>query len=105
MRQNRVGTSFAYLNEKWDDSIGALLIAEEAIDLRTRAALIDALRRQPPWSDLPILILTGTSRAVVKGSIDRFRELGYPVVLERPLRPETLLSSIRAALRARQRQY
>jgi len=67
LRQNGIAAEpcsdlVCLLRQDTDDTTGALLIAEEAIDLRTRDALIEALRRQPPWSDLPILILTGTNR-------------------------------------------
>lgn len=93
------------LRENAENPIGPLLVAEEALDPVTWAALADAVHRQPGWSDLPILILTGTSRSGARGPGSRFEGLGSPVLLERPLRPDTLVSSVRAALRARQRQY
>lgn len=91
--------------EDTDNPIGALLIAEEAIDARASAALTDYVGRQQPWADLPILILTGPSRSIPRTRENQFEHLGSPVLLERPLRPETLISSVRAALRARKRQY
>lgn len=110
LRQNGIAAEpcrdlVCLLAQNAEHPIGPLLVAEEALDQVTMAALIDAVRRQPPWSDLPILILTGSSHSSPRGAEGRFEQLGSPVLLERPLRPDTLVSSIRAALRARQRQY
>ncbi len=83
--------------------IGPLLIAEEALS----AGLVGQLRRlvlgQPTWSDLPILVLTASGRR--QKEMAELAELGAPILLERPIRTEGLLSSVRAAVRARQRQY
>ena len=84
--------------------LGPLLLAEEALGPGLVGELTAVLRDQPTWSDLPIVILTSGGRmsarvaAVVAG-------LGAPILLERPIRTESLLSSVRAAVRARQRQY
>jgi len=89
------------------DSIGPLLVAEEALTAPFVRELAQFLEQQPPWSDLPILILTGNSRDNPHGhrlEYDRL-SIGSPVLLERPIRPAMLISSVRAALRARQRQY
>jgi PAS domain S-box-containing protein len=90
-----------------DEPIGPLLIAEEALDLTTIRILGEWLQKQPTWSDLPILILTGNGRETSKTHLMEFQRLplGAPVLLERPIRTATLVSSVRAALRARQRQY
>jgi two-component system, sensor histidine kinase len=83
--------------------VGALLLSEEALvpvwnDL---AAWLD---RQETWSDLPILLLTrtGSSSIVVSDALAR---LGNVSLLERPVRVAALLSTVRSALRARERQY
>jgi signal transduction histidine kinase len=93
------------LTESAENPIGALLIAEEALNGDAREALTEYIGGQPPWSDLPVLILTGTSRSSPRSQQNRFEQLGSPVLLERPLRPDTLLSSVRAALSARKRQF
>jgi PAS domain-containing protein len=83
---------------------GAVLAAEEALTARTRRALAELLARQPPWSDLPLLIL-------MRGDVDSpalgadLARLGNASLLERPVRAATLLSAVRSALRARDRQY
>jgi signal transduction histidine kinase len=82
---------------------GALLFAEEAIPM-IAGPVTAALSRQPAWSDLPILVLTrsGADSAEAEHAL---RILGNVTLLERPVRVAALVSAIRSALRARQRQY
>ncbi len=85
---------------------GAAIIAEEGLG-QDRRLLRDCLERQPPWSDLPIvLVLNAVAGAARKHwAIERFAEIGNAMLLERPLRTATLVTAFRAALRARRRQY
>jgi signal transduction histidine kinase/ActR/RegA family two-component response regulator len=82
----------------------AVLLAEETIPHRWRARLADELSRQPPWSDLPILLFThpGADSAAAAEAVST---LGNVTLLERPIRVSTLMSAVRTALRARDRQY
>jgi len=89
-----------------DDRVGAALVAEEALRGRDLGPLRAALADQPPWSDLPLVVLTrgpSTPRRDphVAGLADA---LGNAVFLERPLRAAALTAAVRAALRARRRQ-
>ena len=88
-------------------ALGPLLIAEESLTPAVLRDLGELVHHQPPWSDFPILILTTGGRATVRTQqMEAERaNLGFPVLLERPIRPETLVSSVRAAVRARRRQY
>ena len=83
---------------------GALLLAEEAATAVQLDALNLYLRAQPPWSDLPILLLTRHGADSEQAS-EAVRMLGNVTLLERPVRVATLLSAVRTALRARERQY
>ena len=67
-------------------------------------SLREILAAQPPWSDLPVLVLTrsGADSAELDEAV---RTLGNVTLLERPVRVATLLSAVRTALRARERQY
>ena len=87
--------------------IGPLLIAEEALVPELVRALDDMLRERPAWSDPPLLLLTTAGRETPESQrLARERiALGDPVLLERPIRSSTLLASVRAALRARKRQF
>ncbi len=87
--------------------VGALLIAEEALGNEAIALLASALAEQPAWSALPILVLTMGGKATFQS---RYQErqrlsLGDITLLETPIRAATLVSSVKAALHARSRQY
>ncbi len=101
----RVCADLGALCEAVRSGVGALLVAEEAI-LRETAfqTLVDVLSQQPRWSDLPVLILTarGADSRTATRALDT---LGNVTLLERPLRVGSFVSSARAAVRARQRQY
>ncbi len=84
----------------------ALLLTEEALDERDFQDLVVVLDGQPPWSDIPVLLFAGapgtdmTVRAI--RSIETLRNV---TLLERPIRVAAVLSTVRAALRSRKRQY
>ena len=89
-----------------DEGAMALLVAEEALTPRALGALRDLLASQPSWSDLPILLFTASLSDVARVLSPRaIAELGNVTLLERPLRPVTMLSAANAAQRARKRQY
>ena len=86
---------------------GAAIVAEDALTPPLVARLIDMLARQPAWSDFPFLIFTArvaTARENER-TLETFAGLGNVAALERPLHPLTMISAVRAALRARARQY
>ena len=87
-----------------DDGASAVLIAEEHLSGALKAPLADWLSRQPPWSDLPVLILTRPG-ADSPESAEAWRTLGNVTLLERPTRVTTLVSAAQTAIRARSRQY
>jgi signal transduction histidine kinase len=86
---------------------GSIIITEEALTPDIVGTLSQVIRDQPTWSDFPVLLLT-LAGAVTLSSLRR-RELQKPLgnvlLLERPIRPETLVSTVQSALRARKRQY
>jgi signal transduction histidine kinase len=82
----------------------AILIPEEVLAPDGLAVLHRILAEQPAWSDLPVLVLTRPGADSVELS-EALRALGNVTVLECPLRIPTLLSAVRTALRARDRQY
>lgn len=86
---------------------GAAILAEEALSETAITRLRAALDNQPPWSDFPLILLTVGGRVTIQS--ERLRALRQPLgnvfLLERPIRPETLLSTLEIALRGRQRQY
>src|SRR5262252_5011392 len=85
---------------------GAVVMTEEALEFETTNELLIALKAQPPWSELPLIILTsgGVSRLIKL--LDLAAEAaGSITLLERPIGADTLLRTIQVALRSRRRQY
>ena len=94
------------LCDRVDEAAGAVLITEEALTNESMGCLAEALDRQPPWSDLPLLIFT-SKPAVDLGprSFERIGRRANVTLVERPIRVKTLISAVETALRARRRQY
>ena len=99
-----VCTDFDNLLEQLREGAGAILVPEETLSSAQRANFTNALAAQPPWSDLPVLVLTRAGADSAESG-DAVRTLGNVTLLERPVQITTLLSAIRTALRARERQY
>ena len=97
-------TGTATVCREVESGAGALLVGEEAATPTATNALSDALALQPSWSDLPILMLTGPGPDSATATTAAAK-LGNVTLLERPVRVASLVSAVRAALRARQRQY
>ena len=94
----------AALVEALNEGAAAVLVAEEHLAGAPRRRWPTWLAKQPPWSDLPILILTRPG-ADSPESAEAWRTLGNVTLLERPTRVTTLLSAAQTAIRARSRQY
>lgn len=89
------------------DGAGAAIVTEEVLQHVSIGGLAKLLSEQPAWSDFPIIVLTGggVSTTAADIAVRSRAPLGNVSLLERPLRPATLISSVRTALAARQRQY
>lgn len=88
---------------------GAVLITSEALARESVAPLAQALREQPVWSDLPLVLLAPAhSGAALRQAVVPQLLAGDSanvLVLERPLSRESLTSAVNSALRARARQF
>jgi signal transduction histidine kinase len=89
------------------EDAGAAIITEEVLQHATIGLLAQRLTQQPRWSDFPIIVLTGSgfTTATTESAVRSRAPLGNVTLLERPLRPVTLISAVRSALLARRRQY
>ena len=88
------------------DSAGALLLTEEALEPPQGSLLLDVLKAQPPWSELPLIILTSGGESRRAGLLDlAAAAAGTVTLLERPISTLTLIRSVQVALRSRRRQY
>jgi signal transduction histidine kinase len=89
------------------EGAGAAIVSEEAFLKAPIQPMLAVLHDQPKWSDFPVILLTISGRVTAES--ERLRELRRPLgnifLLERPIRPETLISTLEIALRGRQRQY
>jgi PAS domain S-box-containing protein len=88
------------------DQTDALLIAEEALVASEVLVLLDTLDQQPPWSDIPLVILTSSRGGdeVSLRALEIFGPRANVTLLERPLRTVTLVSTLKVSQRARRRQ-
>jgi signal transduction histidine kinase/ActR/RegA family two-component response regulator len=101
---SHICTSATQLQEELALGVGVMLIGEECLPGGGAQVLSRYLDEQPHWSDLPVLVLTrGGADSLEAG--DALAMLGNVTLLERPLRVAALVSSVRTALRARNRQY
>jgi signal transduction histidine kinase len=96
-------SNLEYLARELARGAAVILLAEEALSTRD-GRLGEMIARQPPWSDLPVLLLArpGADSATVAWGL---ATLGNVTVIERPVRVAALSSAVRSALRARRRQY
>lgn len=78
------------------------VVTDDALNRIDHGRLAEAISNQPPWSDFPFVLLVrrGDTRESPK-AIEAAMNL---TILERPLHPASLISSVRAATRARARQ-
>jgi len=88
-------------------SAGAAIIAQEALTPPAIDLLVGTLAHQPPWSDIPIIILTQRDYRHMNimsalGDLDRLHSATF---LERPFTMVTLERAVHAALSWRERQY
>jgi signal transduction histidine kinase/CheY-like chemotaxis protein len=102
-----VCASFAQLIDELDRGAAVVLLAEEGLFRQDTEALSRWVARQPAWSDLPFVILTSHQEqpAVMSWRTGLIVQLRNVSLLERPIQTITLTSSVRAAMRARMRQY
>ena len=88
------------------DYFGAVLLTEEALDEPDINAFMEALASQPGWSDVAVLLFAGgelTRSARYRQGI--LTGITNVTVVERPVHTTALISLVRAAQRARVRQY
>jgi signal transduction histidine kinase len=90
-----------------NEGAGALLMAMEVLGRAESVKLRATLSGQPSWSDIPILLFSGetTHPRRPEALTNLLDVLGNVTLLDRPLRPITMVSAAKAALRARHRQY
>jgi signal transduction histidine kinase/ActR/RegA family two-component response regulator len=85
---------------------GVLLLTEEALEVPQVSDFMEALKAQPTWSELPLIILTSGGESRLAKLLDLIAvAAGNVTLLERPMSKATLLRSVRVAVSSRRRQY
>jgi signal transduction histidine kinase/CheY-like chemotaxis protein len=82
---------------------GAVLLTDEFLAGDALRQLGGALREQPAWSLVPVVVVAHQAADRLKVIVTEW--LRSSIVVERPVRTRTLLSVLRSALRAREDQY
>jgi signal transduction histidine kinase/CheY-like chemotaxis protein len=98
--------SLAHVCAGISEGAGAVLLTEEALADARIDDLAHCLAEQPAWSDISILLFAGSDRD--EASIRTLRKLEVLrniTLLDRPIRTAAVVTTVRAALRGRQRQY
>ena len=96
--------SLSWLVDALDGDVGAVVVTEEAV-AKGAGVLLEPLARQPSWSDIPFILLR-SPRSKKRPLADPDLQLALNIVeLDRPLGSSSLLSSVRSALRARDKQF
>ncbi len=86
---------------------GTILLGFETLSEKALVSLAEVLRRQPPWSDLPFVVFSRLGDADVHSETmnTHLAPIGNFTLIDRPVRRTTLVTTVAAALRARERQY
>lgn len=88
-----------------DARLALALLTDEALETSAEA-LGQALREQPLWSDLPLIVLSAQAGRGGSGAQWRFlRQFANLTVLDRPCAPNVLRAAFDSACRARAWQY
>jgi PAS domain S-box-containing protein len=90
-------------NELKKDS-GAIILTEEYFHSDKNSALINILKNQPPWSDIPVLIMTLPDDESTD-TLSKLQTYTNMTLLRRPVQMASLISYTKTALRDRERQY
>src|SRR5215207_9962480 len=85
---------------------GAVLLTEEALADPHIEELSETLHTQPTWSDISLLLFAGDDRSqATMRTLRTLEVLRNVTLLDRPIRVTAVISTVRAALRGRRRQY
>lgn len=99
--------SMAEVVDKASKGCGAIVLAEETLGITSVQTLAQMLTNQPSWSEIPVCIIStgGNETSDTSRRLAVLGSSGNVAVLERPFRPDTLVNTLKVALRSRRRQY
>ena len=98
--------SLAECSTEMEFGSGALVLTEEALELSNAPEFLQSLKTQPPWSELPLVMLTSGGESRLARLLELAAQAaGSVTLLERPIGSTTLLHTLQVALNSRRRQY
>jgi len=101
----RRGADLSALVAALDDDVGCVVLVDEALVEEELPLLRKALERQPPWRDLPLVVVARDPALVGEAVMQAFPRSASVTLLERPLSGVTLVSAVQACLRATRRHF
>lgn len=102
--QGAVCSDLLALCAECERGAAAALLPAESVLSNSQRSLAAVLERQPAWSDLPVIVLTPPD--LYQDRVwTALRNVGHTTLLRRPVDIAGLISTIKAALRDRVRQY
>jgi PAS domain S-box-containing protein len=99
-----VCTTIGEVCREMERGAGAAVVTAEAVLGDREGSLAGLLRAQPPWSDFPLIVLTPAG-AESPNALRALAAVGHMTLMNRPVQVSALVSTVRAALRDRRRQY
>lgn len=108
--ESSIMDSIPQLAASIDNESAAVIITSEAIATQDLSPLVEMLQAQPTWSDLPFIYLAPprhsgpTNRQIAVLNLLP-EKISNVMVLERPLSKESLISAVKWAVSARNRQF
>ncbi len=98
---------FSTFQRALGETVSFVVVTEEALQSCDLGTVSEHLNNQPPWSDLPFVVLTerGAASDPNPAAALLANVLGNVTFLERPFRAATFVSVACTAFKARQRQY
>lgn len=95
--------TLARLSLSIDEDTAAVVLTDDVLEGRDLPLLVDAVERQPQWSDLPFVVLA--AGGVPSRALTELQSIASVTLLDRSVHMRTLLSAVEMAVRARNRQY
>jgi signal transduction histidine kinase len=96
--------TLADICDEFKKGASVLIVTQEALLADRSNCLRDALKNQEAWSDIPLIVLTipGQDQNI---TLNRLEEIGHMTLIKRPVQLTSFISTIRSAMRDRERQY
>ena len=96
--------SLAEVCDEMNHGAAVLILTQEHVLADRDNILQGALARQADWSDIPIIVLTPPVQDSL-ATLQRLEAVGHMTLIKRPVQLNNFMTTIRSALRDRQRQY